>query len=59
MDNMMFDIAQTISLSDEEFKQEIAKRRERLQLAEGQTVVGCPLCGYSKLEAATSGNQQP
>jgi hypothetical protein len=60
MDNMMINIAQTISLSDEEFEREVAQRRQRLNLAEGQTVIGCPLCGYSKMPGATAaGNQQP
>jgi hypothetical protein len=58
MDNMMNDIVNGIYLSDEEFQQEIAQRRERLRLAEGQTVIGCPLCGYSK-PVTTAGNQQP
>ena len=59
MDNMMINIGKGIFLSDEEFQQEIAKRREKLQLAEGQTVIGCPLCGYGKIPIAAAGNQQP
>ena len=49
IDNMMINIGQAYFLSDEEFADEIAKRRERLDLAPGQTVIGCPLCGYSEL----------
>jgi hypothetical protein len=59
MDNMMINIGKGISLSDEEFQQEMAQRREKLQLAEGQTLIGCPLCGYSKMPVTTAGNQQP
>jgi hypothetical protein len=58
MDNMMINIGQTIVLSDEEFKQEIAERRRKLNLAEGQTVIGCPLCASSKAPTAAAGQQQ-
>jgi hypothetical protein len=65
MDNMMINIGKGIYLNDDEFRQEVAQRREKLHLAEGQTVIGCPLCGYSKIPveskpaAATAGSQQP
>ena len=52
IDNMAILIAPTIVLNDTEFQQEIAKRRERLKLAKGQTVLGCPLCGFDQLPAA-------
>ncbi len=60
MDNMSLAISRGVSLTDEEFEQEMAKRRERLHLAEGQSVIGCPLCGYRKAKQplATTGNQQ-
>jgi hypothetical protein len=61
IDNMLINIAQTMPLSDEEFQQEMTQRREKLHLAEGQTVLGCPLCGYSKVRRATTtstGGQQ-
>jgi len=48
IDNMMINIGQVIVLSDEELAHEMAQRRELLQLKEGQTVLGCPLCGFSK-----------
>jgi hypothetical protein len=48
MDNMSITILSGMFLSDDEFVQEMAKRREKLQLADGQTVIGCPLCGYLK-----------
>jgi hypothetical protein len=59
IDNMMINIAQTMSLTDEEFQQEMAHRREKLHLTQGQTVIGCPLCGYSKMPNLTTGGQQP
>jgi hypothetical protein len=55
---MLINIAQTMPLSDEEFQQEMAQRREKLHLGEGQTVLGCPLCGYSKKQVTTTGGQQ-
>jgi len=48
MDNMMILITQGITLSDDEFWREIARRREKLRLTEGQTVPGCPLCALHK-----------
>ena len=54
MDNMMINIAQGVYLSDAEFQQEIARRRDKLHLSEGQTVPGCPLCGSSKLPFANA-----
>jgi len=55
IDNMMINIGQTMSLTDEEFQQEMAARREKLQLKDGQRVPGCPLCGYSKPVTTTGG----
>jgi len=59
IDNMMINIGQVIVLSDEELQQEMAQRRETLQLKERQTVLGCPLCGYSRMPAKpATGPQQ-
>jgi hypothetical protein len=58
IDNMLIDIGQRIVLSDEEFQQEMATRRKKLNLKEGQSVLGCPLCGYPKLPATATGAQQ-
>lgn len=49
IDNMLLVLAPAFILTDEEFAAEMAARRERLGLAEGQTVVGCPLCGFENL----------
>jgi hypothetical protein len=60
IDNMMINIGQRIALTDEEFQQEMTERRKKLHLTEGQQVLGCPLCGYSKMPlTATGGQQQP
>jgi hypothetical protein len=49
IDNMVILLAQGLTLTDEQFEREVAARRDRLHLAEGQTVIGCPLCGFSRL----------
>jgi mono/diheme cytochrome c family protein len=51
IDNMAILIAPTITLTDEELREEIAIRRQRLNLPKGQTVLGCPLCGFDELPA--------
>jgi hypothetical protein len=58
IDNMMINIGQRIVLTDEEFQQEMAERRRKLNLAEGESALGCPLCGYSKLPTTSAGGQQ-
>jgi hypothetical protein len=51
IDNMAILIAPTVTLTDQEFQEEMAARRQRLRLAKGQTVIGCPLCGFDELPA--------
>ena len=46
IDNMAILIASPIVLTDEQFAEEMATRRERLDLAEGEAAIGCPLCGF-------------
>jgi hypothetical protein len=43
----MINLMQAISLTDEQFEAELTKRRQRLGLKEGQTVLGCPTCGVA------------
>jgi hypothetical protein len=53
-------IAPALNLTEEQFQEEMAVRRERLGLATGDTVLGCPLCGFDELPAAgrrTAGDQ--
>jgi hypothetical protein len=52
IDNMVILILQTVPLSDERFQEEITARRDKLKLTEGQNVIGCPLCSFSKLPGA-------
>jgi mono/diheme cytochrome c family protein len=49
IDNMAITFLPGIPLSDEEFAAEIARRRATHGLAEGQAMLGCPLCGYSNV----------
>jgi hypothetical protein len=58
IDNMMINIGQTITLTDEQFQEEMNKRRQKLQLTEGQSVLGCPLCGYTKPVGVKATSQQ-
>ena len=51
IDNMAILIAPGIALTDEQFQEEITLRRERLHLAKGEVVLGCPLCGFEELPA--------
>jgi hypothetical protein len=48
LDNMAQAVVSGMPLTDQEFESEMAKRRDRLRLSEGETVIGCPLCGYRK-----------
>ena len=49
IDNMAILIAPVVALTDDEFQQEMAARRKKLNLGKGESVVGCPLCGFEQL----------
>ena len=49
IDNMLVMIAQGVNLTEEQFAQEVARRRTALNLTEGQTAPGCPLCAFAKI----------
>ena len=42
--NMFLHLGQSVELTDEQFVQEMAERRERLGLTANDHLVGCPLC---------------
>jgi hypothetical protein len=42
--NMFIDLGQGVSLTDEQFQQEMAERRAKLHLTKNDVVIGCPLC---------------
>ncbi|MEO2199389.1 MAG: hypothetical protein ABGY72_25330 [bacterium] len=61
IDNMAILIAPALRLTDEQFQEEMAIRRERLGLEAGDSVLGCPLCGFAELpegSRVSSGGQQ-
>jgi hypothetical protein len=49
IDNMLVMIGQGVNLTDEQFAEEVARRRATLNLPEGKTAPGCPLCASSSL----------
>ena len=42
--NMFLHLGQSVELTDEQFVQEMAERRERLGLTRNDHLIGCPLC---------------
>jgi mono/diheme cytochrome c family protein len=42
--NMFIDLGMRVALTDEQFQEEMANRRERLHLTKNDVVIGCPLC---------------
>ncbi len=42
--NMFIDLGQRVALTDDQFQEEMAKRREKLKLTRNDMVIGCPLC---------------
>ncbi len=52
IDNMAIAIMPVVPLTDEEFAEEMATRRERLGLEVGEAMLGCPLCGFAELPGA-------
>ena len=53
VDNMMINLMQAIFLTDQQFETEVAKRREKLGIKPGQTVIGCPTCSAPPRAIAT------
>jgi hypothetical protein len=48
IDNMLLMIGQAINLTDEQFAKEVADRRAKLRLTQGQMVPGCPTCAFAQ-----------
>ena len=57
IDQMMINLTQGMYLTDEQFAQEMAERREALNLEAGEYVMGCPLCGDLPEESAGQDQQ--
>jgi hypothetical protein len=45
--NMFIDLGQSLSLSDDQFYAEMARRKAKLQLSPDEVLIGCPLCNGS------------
>ena len=58
VDNMVINLMQAIYMNDEQFQAEMTKRRAQLGLKDGQTTIGCPLCGAPPAPPRTAGNPQ-
>jgi hypothetical protein len=61
--NMFIDLGQGVSLTDQQFEEEMAARRAKLKLTRNDYVIGCPLCvgpstGTAAAPAAPSTNGQ-
>ena len=61
IENMMNELGEVSLLTDEQFKESMAERREVLGLRPGQASRGCPLCGVvdkDEMMTTTNGGQQ-
>jgi len=57
--NMFIDLGMRVALTDEQFQEEMARRREKLHLTKNDVVIGCPLCLVTPPPARTAGGAQP
>jgi hypothetical protein len=60
--NMFIDLGIRVALTDEQFQDEMAKRREKLNLTRNDVVIGCPLCASpapAAAQAPRTQQQQP
>jgi hypothetical protein len=58
--NMFIDLGMRVALNDDQFQEEMAKRREKLHLTKNDVVIGCPLClVMPPAKTAASGAPQP
>ena len=56
--NMFIQLGKAFELTDEQFEQEMAERRVRLNLTKNDHVIGCPLCQVEFPSQVTSANDQ-
>jgi hypothetical protein len=57
--NMFIDLGMRVALTDEQFQEAMATRRERLHLTKNDVVIGCPLCLVPPAAAATKSTGAP
>ena len=58
IDQMLINLTQGIYLTEEQFAQELAERRQVLDLQPGEYVLGCPGCGEIAVETSAGQDQQ-
>jgi hypothetical protein len=51
---MFIDLGQTINLTEEQFQDEMAKRREKRKMKKNDYFIDCPLCGVPPPPKATT-----
>jgi hypothetical protein len=56
--NMFINISKAVALTDEQFEQEMAERRERLNLKKNAHLIGCPLCQVEFPSQGAAANEQ-
>ncbi len=56
--NMFIDLGQRVAMSDAQFQEEMANRREKLKLTRNSVVIGCPLCAVIPPAARGTSQQQ-
>ena len=52
--NMFIDLGKRVALTDEQFQEEMAKRREKLNIGRNDNIIGCPLCAVTCRQAASA-----
>jgi mono/diheme cytochrome c family protein len=57
--NMFIDLGMRVTMNDQQFEEEMAKRRQKLRLTRNDVVIGCPLCSVTPAPkpAANTGAQ--
>lgn len=58
IDQMMINLTQGMYLTEEQFAQELAERRDLLNLKPGEYVLGCPGCGDDVADTSVGQDQQ-
>ena len=56
--NMFIDLGQQVSLTEEQFQAEMAKRREQMRLTQSDVFIGCPLCNVEPPRPTVNSQQQ-
>jgi hypothetical protein len=57
--NMFIDLGIRVALTDDQFQEEMARRRETLHLTKNDAVIGCPLCLIIPAPAKAAAGKQP